>query len=521
MLQYHPNPDQFFAQGIIGCYNKETTTGIYTNSKAMTELRLNTPQPAHGAPNHPLEIKSITSLVLSHLSFVERMSTERTSMTFVDGSHSAEANARCHINAHIVQNLHSLDRLLRCKDLEIDFLPDADSPKIQQLKKCAGIQRLWIEDASFLHGQRATMKFVQLIKSILEKNAPNLLSLNINNLGVTFAFFRLLSTTKFPKLRKVVIQDCYSGWKFYTFNTEFRGMTIEHLQDGVVTKALPSLNELAIQNLKHFAGEDKARLISQAINSGLLSEICFSVHPNEFDGLGLIIARDKNTTPVMQMKQLLMSINGRVESISVRNISKMCVSPVKFPTIFVAACIIFQGCDLNHVANILFQWKNNFQHLKCQGQGFGSLRKFVCVAHSQFMAVQMAQQLCESLIVMFKINNKIDFHGQLSWVICQDVNNRATTQVIVLLAELGKILADKDGLVSMKLNCKVQYSYFANTQTISVLEEKLKLMGYEIIVPSHINEALYPTATYNGTSFSSRIELNAFGQQVEMNCPSI
>ena len=522
VLKYHPDPHQFFAQGIIGCYQQETITGDYRNTEAMTAIQLESKPSTHGTPRHPLEIKNITALILSYIPFIERMSTERTSATFVEGSQSPEANEHCHINENIAKNLHSLSRLLRCKDLEIDYLPDADHPKIQQLKKCKGIQRLWIEDASFVHKQTSSMKFVQLMKSVLENNAETLLSLNINNLGVATVFFRLLASTQFPKLEKLDIQDCYSGWKYYIKNCDYAVMSAQELQLGVVKKCLPSLNELTMQNLKSWPNNDKGRFIWDAIQSDACVTIGISSLGKEFNTLTQIIEEDKETTAVTQMECLQMSINCRVSNTSVKNLGKMCVSPLLFPTTFAAACIIFQGSDLNYVTDILSYWKKKFQHLRCEGKGFASLRKFVCVGHSQFMPVKIAHELCESLIIMFKINNKIDFHAQLSWVICQDVNNGTTTKVIMLLAQLGKILAEKDGLVSMKVNCKVQYSYFTNdTETLPVIEEKFKQIGYQIVVPSHINEVLYPTATYTGSSFTTQISLNAFGQQVELNCPSI
>ena len=522
VLKYHPNPDQFFTQGMIGCYQQETITGVYENTKAMTAIKLEAKPSKHGIPRHPLEITNITALILSYIPFIARMSTERTSSTFVAGSQSPEANEHCHINENVVTKLHSLSRLFRCKDLEIDFLPDADHPKMQQLKQCKGIRRLWIEDASFVHGQTSSMKFVQLMKNVLENNAETLLSLNINNLGVATVFFRLLATTKFPKLQKLEIQDCYAGWKYYIQNCDYVVMSQEELQLGVVNKCLPSLNELTMQNLKSWPNSDKARLIWDATQSGTCSTIGISSLRKEFNVLTQIIEEDKQTTAVTQMECLQMSINCRVTKTSVKNIGKICVTPSSFPIKFAAACIIFQGSDLNYVTDILSYWKNKFQQLRCEGKGFASLRKFVCVGHSQFMPVKVAQELCESLIIMFKINNKIDLHAQLSWVIRQDANNGTTTKVIMLLAELGKILAEKDGLVSIKVNCKVQYSYFTNdTETVAVIEEKLKQIGYQTVVPSHLNEVLYPTATYNGSSFTTQISLNAFGQQVELNCPSI
>ena len=518
ILKHHPKPDAFFARALNGCYHQEGITGDYRNTQTIYNLQrvsetLTPLVHRRGKIRHVLEIKNIVGVILSYLSLRNRLRTERTNHVFMEASHESEANTHCCVGNQIVENLHSMCRLERCKDLNIWFLQNAKSEKAQQLKKCKNIRKLSVGDATYRETPTTTANYINLIEEILISNAPHLVELRINNTGVAMAFFSLLLQHPFPKLDTVHFEDCYSGHSFYDLNTSRKQMEVS-----IVQSQLPSLGVLKIENLEAWNGGDKGIFVWQAINTGRLLTISFGAKSKEFEAITQLINDDDETAAVDQMDYIECSINKCCTKESITNIATMFMTPVGFPLIFVSKSIHFKTSDLNHISDILLLWVKKFKGNHYKNHGFKSLQKLNIFGFCQFLNINKGINLLQSLIDIFKLNNALKFDAQFSFILSKDYKNQKTNELIVLLATLGKNLANRCDKASIKINCEVQHCYFGkHGRLVAKLQDEFRVLGYDIVIPSYKSEVLYKTATYSGKFWSSSLKLNHFAHQIVLD----
>ena len=517
ILKHHKNPHAFFARALNGCYYQEGITGIYDNTQSIYDLQQSEQSPPlvhrRGKPKHVLEVKSMVGVILSYLPLRNRLCTERINNLFMEASHEGEANTHCCVGNQMVENLHSMSRLERCKDLNIWFLQNAQSEKAQQLKKCKNIRKLSVGDATYRETATTTADFINLIEDILISNAPHLVELRINNTGVAMIFFSLLLQHNFPKLDTVNFEDCYSGSSFYELNTPRKQM-----ECSIVKNQLPSLYVLKIENLLAWNSGDKAIFVWQAINTGTLLTISFTAKSKEFEAITQLINDDDETAAVDQMEHIECSINKCCTNESITNIATMFMTPAAFPLTFVSKSIHFKTSDLNHISDILLLWIKKFQKTENKNHGFKSLKKLTIFGFCQFLNINKAINLLQSLIDILKLNDTLKFDGLFSFIISTDYKSQKTNELIVLLATLGKNLANTCDKASIKINCEVQRSYFGKqARLVAKLHDKFRALGYDIVIPSHKTEVLYKTATYRGKFWSSSLKLNHFAHQIVLD----
>ena len=518
ILTHHPNPNAFFARAINGCYHQEGITGDYKNTQKIYDLQkaseIKSPLVhRRGTARHVLEIKNIVGLILSYLSLRDRLGTERVNHLFMEVSHESEANTHCCVGNQMVENLHSMCRLERCKDLNIWFLQNAKSPKAQQLTKCKNVRKLSVGDATYRETPTTTADYINLIEEILISNAPHLVELRIDNTGVAMAFFSLLLRHPFPQLDTLHIEDCYSGHSFYDLNTPR-----EQMEFSIVKSQLPSLYVLKIENLLAWNGGDKAIFVWQSINTGTLLTIKFGAKSQEFEAITQLINDDTETAAVDQMDYIECTIKKCCTFKSIINIATMFTTPVSFPLKFVCKSLHFKTSDLNHMSDILLLWVKKFKGNTNKNHGFKSLQKLNIFGFCQFLYIHKGINLLQSLIDIFKLNNALKFDGQFSFILSSDYKSQKTNELIVLLARLGKNLANRCEKASIKINCEVQHSYFGREgHLVTKLHDEFGVLGYDIVIPSHKSEVLYKTATYRGKFWSSSLKLNHFARQIVLD----